>query len=850
MMKTANHFLACDDQLPSITKIGTNRFPCVGLILVQLQSQFRSLGRSSRASLAAVHTLNSTPTMTKKLALSAALFLGAFTLFNSATAATHTWTGGGANELWNNAANWSGGAPTAAEAAPVTLIFPGGVVTTNNIVGLKVDSLRFTGTGAILHGAGGATLTLRGAGGTNVYSASGASAVNTFAATLPVTLSGSNYFFLNNGHNIEINSVISGSGSLTVNGDGFGYLSYGGTQANTASGKISLIGAIQLLLGKPAGVTAVAGPLEIANASARVRLKASNQIADSAPITVNDMGTFDLAGFDDTVGPITLHLGQVSTGGGLLTLNGTITPVGPGNDISGRLSLGGVTRTLNITPDDSLTIRALISNGAAAAGITKTGGGILVLYGTNTFTGPVTVSGGTLQLHNNYALGTTAGGLTVSTNCTLRLMGVSIGAETLALNGELDVYNTNTWAGAVTVGNLSVIDLNGTGSQLTVSQAISGGALKKNGTGTLVFSGAQANTFTGGLTVGGGFVRLNKAGVVAVPGPLQISTGTVQLLQANQIADATAVIVQPGGMLNLNNFAETIGSLTGNGNVSVGVGTLTTGGNNASTSFGGVIYGIGFAPLIKNGSGTFTLNGTNACTGTSSVNGGTLVVNGELPGLVTLNASASLSGIGKVGNLTSTSGKVFPGNSIGKLMTGNLALNNAAGSVTFEIAGTTPGSGHDQIVVNGSVTLNNATLSVLPAGAGGLGKQYVLIANDGVDAVNGTFNGLAEGATVTAGLLQYAISYMGGTGNDVVLTQAAVPPSPQITQLTKLPNGQMQITGTGIVGATYFIEATTDLGTPNWSDIGGVATDWNGVIKFTDPNAVNFPQRFYRFRMQ
>jgi autotransporter-associated beta strand protein len=295
---------------------------------------------------------------------------------------------------------------------------------------------------------------------------------------------------------------------------------------------------------------------------------------------------------------------------------------------------------------------------------------------------------------------------------------------------------------------------------------------------------------------------------------------------------------------------ETIGSLSGNGNVSVDVGTLTTGGNNTSTIFGGVIYGVGIAPLIKNGSGTFTLNGTNVCPGTSSVNGGTLVVNGELPGLVALNASASLSGTGKVGNLTSTSGKVFPGNSIGKLMTGNLSLNNAAGSVSFEIAGTTPGSGHDQIVVNGSVTLNSATLSIQPSGVGGFGKQYVLIANDGVDAVNGTFNGLAEGATVTAGLLQYAISYKGGTGNDVVLTQTSVTPSPQITQLTKLPNGQMQITGTGIVGATYFVEATTTLGTPNWSDIGSIAADWNGGIKFTDPNAVNFPQRFYRFRMQ
>ena len=76
-------------------------------------------------------------------------------------AATHTWTGAGANKYWNNAANWSGGAPTAGEAAPVVLIFPGSVVTTNNIPGLTVDSLRFTGGLTVLHGSSGGTLTFR-----------------------------------------------------------------------------------------------------------------------------------------------------------------------------------------------------------------------------------------------------------------------------------------------------------------------------------------------------------------------------------------------------------------------------------------------------------------------------------------------------------------------------------------------------------------------------------------------------------------------------------------------------------------------------------------------------------------
>jgi hypothetical protein len=52
-----------------------------------------------------------------------------------------------------------------------------------------------------------------------------------------------------------------------------------------------------------------------------------------------------------------------------------------------------------------------------------------------------------------------------------------------------------------------------------------------------------------------------------------------------------------------------------------------------------------------------------------------------------------------------------------------------------------------------------------------------LINNDGTDAVAGTFNGVAEGDTVTAsGGQNFTISYAGGDGNDVVLV-AQTPPS-------------------------------------------------------------------------
>ena len=46
---------------------------------------------------------------------------------------------------------------------------------------------------------------------------------------------------------------------------------------------------------------------------------------------------------------------------------------------------------------------------------------------------------------------------------------------------------------------------------------------------------------------------------------------------------------------------------------------------------------------------------------------------------------------------------------------------------------------------------------------------FTIINNDGADAVSGTFNGLAEGGTITFNTVTLYITYTGGDGNDVVL---------------------------------------------------------------------------------
>jgi len=84
--------------------------------------------------------------------------------------------------------------------------------------------------------------------------------------------------------------------------------------------------------------------------------------------------------------------------------------------------------------------------------------------------------------------------------------------------------------------------------------------------------------------------------------------------------------------------------------------------------------------------------------------------------------------------------------------------------------GATAGTQHDQIDVVGTVNLNNATLNIDDTGFSAIGNEsFTLINNDGADAVTGTFNSLAEGATVNVGGKSYTITYVGGDGNDVVL---------------------------------------------------------------------------------
>ncbi|MFZ2898092.1 MAG: right-handed parallel beta-helix repeat-containing protein [Saprospiraceae bacterium] len=167
---------------------------------------------------------------------------------------------------------------------------------------------------------------------------------------------------------------------------------------------------------------------------------------------------------------------------------------------------------------------------------------------------------------------------------------------------------------------------------------------------------------------------------------------------------------------------------------------------------------------------------------------------------------------------------------------------NTGDDLEMEIEGTTPCTQHDQIIVNGVVTLNNADL-VLPPSAflAQTGDQIVIIDNDGTDAVVGAF---AQGNFATDGNNIYYITYDGGTGNDVVLTKccsglldigifnhAALTPAGNKLQVKVRPNMDV-INGTYSSG-TFTIRTLstnnvtfTNLGSPyGYAQVGTKLTD-------------------------
>jgi hypothetical protein len=147
---------------------------------------------------------------------------------------------------------------------------------------------------------------------------------------------------------------------------------------------------------------------------------------------------------------------------------------------------------------------------------------------------------------------------------------------------------------------------------------------------------------------------------------------------------------------------------------------------------------------------------------------GTLQINGALTAasLVAVNGTGLLTGVGNVGAMVGINGRFRPGrdDGLGTFSTDGVVFS---AGLTFDVV-LRPHSG-TRLDVDGTVNLGNAALALQKIDGVQIDTPIVLIDNDGADAINGTFAGLPEGSIVTAGDQQFRLSYVGGTGNDVVV---------------------------------------------------------------------------------
>jgi autotransporter-associated beta strand protein len=394
--------------------------------------------------------------------------------------------------------------------------------------------------------------------------------------------------------------------------------------------------------------------------------------------------------------------------------------------ISAPLILGS-TQTINVAEaPGALTLSGAISG--STFGITKTGAGLLTLSASNTFTGPVTLSAGTLAT-SNMAVGASSGlGTTAATvvfdGGTLRYAG--------ATASTAKAFSINT-------GKTATVDVSVAANTLTLtgSAASTTGGLTKTGAGTLALSGA--NLYTGDTAVNQGTLALSFAGagsdIVSSSSKLVLGGPATALHNAGNVnsgLSTSSLIVT--GAASVTNTQSFNGVTLKQGNNAISATSGATGGS--------VTLALGAITANAGGVVNFTLPTSGAIT-TSTSN-----TNGILGGWATVGLTdwaTNSAGTG-VGNIAAYSGytNVASGGTVANGASTNVQITTAtAGSSAMAASGTTD---INTLKLSGSTsyTLDIGTGNILRLGAQG----GILFAGATAQTIG---TAVATGGTLTAG---------------------------------------------------------------------------------------------------
>lgn len=622
--------------------------------------------------------------------------IGGTTYYIIVPLSTNVWDGD-TDTSWSDATNWQGDAYVANDVIifndTATGLATDAFVDSNqsiagidfqnssNAVTIEVstgNTLTIDSAGILLT-TGSGNATINGAGTGNVALGANQTWEVATGRTLEV---GAN---LNIGANtLTLDVVDSGLNILTISG----VISGSGNLENVGAGDTTLSGANTYT-----GTTTITdGRIIIEHATALGSSAAGTVVADGTTLTLNHATGFTVAGEALTVS----GLGDSNAGALRATSTGSYT-------WTGDITVGANDTRFLVNTDATLTI----SGDVSGSSVVKKGLGALHLEGN--FSSELFFDDGSLYLNNSSGSALTASTFTLgniytaSTDLVQLLRSEQIG-DTTAVTMVADADSPST------------LDLNDFDERIGSLAATSTNNTVDLGSGTLYTGGNNTSTsYAGVITGSGGSLVKEGSGTFTITntgndytGTTQVDAGTLQLGAAGVVSDSSALVVN-GGTFDLNNFNETVASLAGSGGtVDLGTATLTFGGSNANTSYAGSITGTG--GLVKTGSGTTTLTGAAGHSGTTTINSGTLQLDGTLASTsgVTVSSGGTLL-LGAANRINDSASITLSG---GKLDTGG--FSETVGALTLTANSIIDmGSGASILTFTGTVTgLNSFTLEI------------------------------------------------------------------------------------------------------------------------------------------
>lgn len=650
---------------------------------------------------------------------------GAVTLLgntvSSSTLVGQFWNGS-VDNLWSSA-NWSAtnaGAEQVALGQNAAVVFSvsGNTATQNQSTILDADttiaSLTVNNSAAVNIG-GSNTLTISGTGATTGININSGAGLTTIGSNLVLGNLSQN-ITVNNADGLLISGVVGGGNGLTKSGTGV--LTLTGIETYTGATAVTS-GILKIGDGVTPGTSIAASNSVLVsnNSLLAINLKSGeafgNSVTDNGVIEAISAGINTLSGILGGSGRL-LQSGAgttILTGGnsyGTTTISAGTLQVGNGGT-AGTLGTGAVTDNASLTfnRSDTLTVANAISG---SGNLNQVGVGTTILTGGNSYTGLTSINKGTLSLGNSSAL---AGG-----------GNITFGGGTLQYSAANSVDYSRK---IVNSASAVVIDTNN--QNVTFASALDSSntnGLTKVGAGTLTL--ANTSSYGGATTITAGTLQVGNGvtGSLAASSPVTVSAGTLAI--------------------NLGDGDTFANNVTDNSLVT----TIADGKNTLS----GVINGSG--SLSQEGMGVTVLTGANTFAGLTTVDHGTLTVNGSIAGNALVNGG-TLRGFGRIGGNVTNRSLVVPGEAVtpGTLTIGGNYTQTAQGGLGIRLAST---SNFDRLTVGGGANLNG-TLAV--GYLGGFqtkpGDVFEIITTQ--TGVNGQFSQFIDANANTHPLLTLAVVY-------------------------------------------------------------------------------------------